>query len=95
MNTLFDDIGLKSNSTDQEKNKLIAAAISSLSCKEQEALELYYEKNMKMKDIAVIMKCSVSTASNHRKRALFKLRRQVCPESFEHIYKILYSALDK
>ena len=95
MNALFDDIGLKSNSTDQEKNKLIAAAISSLSCKEQEALDLYYEKNMKIKEIAAIMKCSISTASNHRKRAVFKLRKQVCPESFEHIYKVLYPVLDK
>lgn len=95
MNTLFDDIGLNADSTDPEKNKLISAAIKSLNSKEQEALELYYEKNMKMKDIAVIMKCSVSTASNHRKRALFKLRKQVFPESLEHIYKILYPTFDK
>ena len=52
----------------------LAKAISTLRENEQIVLSLYYQKNMKMKDIAAVLGVSHARASQIHTRALQKLK---------------------
>ena len=58
----------------QELLETLATAISSLRKNEQIVLSLYYQKNMKMKDIAAVLGVSHARASQIHTRALQKLK---------------------
>ena len=58
----------------QELLETLASAISSLRKNEQIVLSLYYQKNMKMKDIAAALGVSHARASQIHTRALQKLK---------------------
>jgi RNA polymerase sigma factor for flagellar operon FliA len=58
----------------QELMETLAKAISSLRKNEQIVLSLYYQKNMKMKDIAAVLGVSHARASQIHTRALQKLK---------------------
>ena len=58
----------------QELMETLAKAISTLRKNEQIVLSLYYQKNMKMKDIAAVLGVSHARASQIHTRALQKLK---------------------
>ena len=58
----------------QELLETLSKAISTLRENEQIVLSLYYQKNMKMKDIAAVLGVSHARASQIHTRALQKLK---------------------
>ena len=58
----------------QELTQVLAEAISSMKESEQLVLSLYYEQNLKMKDIATVMDITPPRVSQIHARAVQKLK---------------------
>jgi RNA polymerase sigma factor (sigma-70 family) len=93
---LYTALGLDIASMDQKiEAKEIYNAILLLADDQQEILRSHYESEMSVKDIAKMMKCSVTTVYTKLNTAIIKLKLQVNPKAFERAHRILYPETGK
>lgn len=76
-----------------EQKKAFLKAISLLPEDQQKVLQLYYEKQLSIKEIALQLDYSCTTIYNKHYRALYALRLEFNPEAFAKINHILYGQM--
>ncbi len=83
MKSIYDDIGYNNK-------KEVEKAIKKLPEDQQKVLQLYYEKHLSIKEIALQLNYSCTTIYNKHYRALYVLRLEFNPAAFAKFNRILY-----
>jgi DNA-directed RNA polymerase specialized sigma subunit, sigma24 homolog len=90
---LYTALGLDTASIDQKTK--IYKAILLLADDQQKILRSHYESEMTVSEIASKLECSVTTVYTKLNTAIFKLKLQFNPTSFDKAFQILYPETGK